>query len=138
MRNNLIDRLPHKPPFLLLDKVIGITANNAVALKEVKATDYYFQGHFPGNPIMPGVIILEAMFQTGGLLADKKYKLGYIATIDKVLFKKPVVPGDKLYLHVDVQVKLADLCRYKGVAYVGDHRVAQATWISTLIFDEKR
>ena len=99
MKNNVLDILPHKYPFLMVDKVISKTDTNIITLKNVSHNEPYFSGHFPGSPIMPGVLILEGMFQSGGLLFGcddlAKGQLAYVVTIDKVKFIKPALPGIK-------------------------------------------
>ena len=133
--------LPQRYPFLMIDKVIKVTDNKIVTLKNVSNNEPYFQGHFPGNPIMPGVLILEAMIQTGNLLPaevstdSKKDYVGYVTTIDKVKFKKPVVPGDHLYLTVSILNKISTTWRFTGKADVNGIVVAEATWMGILVND---
>ena len=133
--------LPQRYPFLMIDKVIKVTDNEIVTLKNVSNNEPYFQGHFPGNPIMPGVLILEAMIQTGNLLPaevstdSKKDYVGYVTTIDKVRFKKPVVPGDHLYLTVSILNKISTTWRFTGKADVNGVTVAEATWMGILVND---
>ena len=144
MKNNVSDILkilPQRYPFLMIDKVIKVTDNKIVTLKNVSNNEPYFQGHFPGNPIMPGVLILEAMIQTGNLLPaevstdSKKDYVGYVTAIDKVKFKKPVVPGDHLYLTVSILNKISTTWRFTGKADVNGIIVAEATWMGILVND---
>ena len=138
---DILGILPQRYPFLMIDKVIKINDKKIVALKNVSNNEPYFQGHFPGNPIMPGVLILEAMIQTGNLLPaevstdSKKDYVGYVTTIDKVRFKKPVVPGDHLYLTVSILNKINTTWRFTGKADVNGTVVAEATWMGMLVND---
>ena len=125
----------------MIDKIIRATDTEIVTLKNVSNNEPYFQGHFPGNPIMPGVLILEAMIQTGNLLpaeastASHKDYVGYVTTIDKVKFKKPVVPGDHLYLKVSILNKIGNTWRFTGRADVNGIVVAEAIWMGVLVND---
>ena len=133
--------LPQRYPFLMVDKIIRATDKEIVTLKNVSNNESYFQGHFPDNPIMPGVLILEAMIQTGNLLSAEvspnshKEYVGYVTTIDKVKFRKPVIPGDHLYLTVSILNKLGTTWRFIGKANVNSIVVAEATWMSVLVND---
>lgn len=130
--------LPQRYPFLMVDRVISVDETEIVALKNVTNNEPYFQGHFPGTPIVPGVLILESLIQTGGLysayLAEGSGEdcVAYIIAIDKVKFKQPVIPGDQLYLKVSAGSKLSTAWQFRGKAYVDDVIVAQATWVSML------
>ena len=138
---DILGILPQRYPFLMIDKVIKINDKQIVALKNVSNNEPYFQGHFPGNPIMPGVMILEALIQAGNLLPaevstdSKKDYVGYVTTIDKVKFKKPVVPGDHLYLTVSILNKISTTWRFTGKADVNGIVVAEATWMGILVND---
>ena len=138
---DILGILPQRYPFLMIDKVIKINDKKIVALKNVSNNEPYFQGHFPGNPIMPGVMILEALIQAGNLLPaevstdSKKDYVGYVTTIDKVKFKKPVVPGDHLYLTVSILNKISTTWRFTGKADVNGIIVAEATWMGILVND---
>ena len=138
---DILGVLPQRYPFLMIDKVIKINDKKIVALKNVSNNEPYFQGHFPGNPIMPGVMILEALIQAGNLLPaevstdSKKDYVGYVTTIDKVKFKKPVVPGDHLYLTVSILNKISTTWRFTGKADVNGIVVAEATWMGILVND---
>ena len=138
---DILGILPQRYPFLMIDKVIKINDKKIVALKNVSNNEPYFQGHFPGNPIMPGVMILEALIQAGNLLPaevstdSKKDYVGYVTTIDKVKFKKPVVPGDHLYLTVSILNKISTTWSFTGKADVNGIVVAEATWMGILVND---
>ncbi len=98
--------IPHRYPFLLIDRVLEVSGNKAVGIKNVTANEPFFQGHFPETPVMPGVLITEAMAQLGAVLimSQDAYKdtIPYLAALDKIRFKKPVVPGDQLRIEVEI------------------------------------
>src|SRR5882672_508241 len=124
--------LPHRPPFLMVDNILEIDRlKRIVGLKSVSINESYFQGHFPGKPIMPGVLIIEGMAQTGGLLLlleipDREKKLLYFAAVDEARFRRPVVPGDQLRMEVTVLKYRPKFCRLKGVATVNGEVAAEA------------
>jgi 3-hydroxyacyl-[acyl-carrier-protein] dehydratase len=128
--------LPHRYPFLLVDRVDSTTADRIVARKMVSANEPFFEGHFPGNPIMPGVLILEALGQAGVLLAasqigfDPKRQVIYLMAVDKVRFRKPVVPGDMLVLEVTPLRKGSAVWKMRGEAKVDGAVVADAEFIA--------
>jgi 3-hydroxyacyl-[acyl-carrier-protein] dehydratase len=133
--------LPHRYPFLLIDRVVDVVAGqSAVGIKNVTFNEPHFGGHFPGNPIMPGVLIIEAMAQTAAVLVmatlglDAEGKLVYFMTIDQGRFRRPVVPGDQMKIRVDKQQRKLGVWKFKGVATVGDRPVAEAV-ISAKIMD---
>ena len=125
--------LPHRYPFLLVDKILEMEPKKRIiGIKNVSVNEPYFQGHFPGKPIMPGVLILESMAQTGGLLllqeiADRESKLLYFVAIDNARFRRPVVPGDQLRLEMKVVAWRGNLCKLDGRATVDGALVAEAT-----------
>ena len=125
--------LPHRAPFLMVDAVLEIERlKRIVGLKSVSINENYFQGHFPGKPIMPGVLIIEGMAQTGGLLLlleipDRDKKLLYFAAVDEARFRRPVVPGDQLRMEVTVLKWRGTFCKLQGVATVNGEVVAEAT-----------
>jgi 3-hydroxyacyl-[acyl-carrier-protein] dehydratase len=125
--------LPHRYPFLLLDRILELQLNEkVVGLKNVTINEPFFQGHFPGNPVMPGVLIVEAMAQAGGILAFKSNpqhigkSLILFLAIDKAKFRKPVVPGDQLILELIALRRGAKVWKMQGKAFVRDNLVAEA------------
>jgi 3-hydroxyacyl-[acyl-carrier-protein] dehydratase len=128
----ILKSLPQRYPMLMVDRVISVEAGKRiVAIKNVSANEPYFQGHFPGHPIMPGVLILEAMAQAAGLLifageATHEY-IYYYAGIDNARFKRPVLPGDQLELDVTLQRQLRNVGKFGCVARVRGDVVAEAT-----------
>ena len=124
--------LPHRYPFLLIDRVIDLKRKERiVAIKNVTVNEPFFTGHFPGNPIMPGVLIVEAIAQAGGALLlteveDRHNKLMVFTGIERARFRRPVVPGDQLRIEVEVKAWRMTAVRMEGKAYVGDKRVAEA------------
>ena len=124
--------LPHRYPFLLIDRVIDLVRmQRIVAIKNVTINEPFFAGHFPNMPIMPGVLIVEAVAQAGGALLlteipDREHKLMVFTGIEKARFRRPVVPGDQLRIEVDVKAWRGDAVRMQGIAYVEDKKVAEA------------
>ncbi len=132
MNSNEIEKIiPHRYPFLLVDKVLELVEGERVkAVKNVTASEPFFQGHFPGNHVMPGVLIVEALAQAGAIavLKDEKFagKTAYFAGIDKCRFKRKVVPGDTLTLNVEIIRMRGVIGKGKAEAYVGDELAASA------------
>ena len=124
--------LPHRYPFLLIDRVIDLVRmKRIVAIKNVTMNEPFFAGHFPSMPIMPGVLIVEAVAQAGGALLlteipDREHKLMVFTGIEKARFRRPVIPGDQLRIEVDVKAWRGDAVRMQGIAYVEDKKVAEA------------
>ena len=124
--------LPHRYPFLLIDRVIDLVRmKRIVAIKNVTIDEPFFAGHFPNMPIMPGVLIVEAVAQAGGALLlteipDREHKLMVFTGIEKARFRRPVVPGDQLRIEVDVKAWRGDAVRMQGIAYVEGKKVAEA------------
>ena len=127
--NQIKEILPHRYPFLLIDRVISIDGNKIVAIKSVTANENYFQGHFPIEPVMPGVLIIEALAQTGAVAIlskdEFKGKIAYFAGIDKAKFRRKVVPGDTLRLEVELTKLRGRAGVGYGIAYVDDKKVCE-------------
>ncbi|HVT05480.1 MAG TPA: 3-hydroxyacyl-ACP dehydratase FabZ [Thermoanaerobaculia bacterium] len=135
--NEIMKYLPHRYPMLLVDRILEIGEGRIVGLKNVTANEPFFQGHFPGAPIMPGVLIIESLAQCGAVLfahdmPDRDDKIFYFGGIDKARFRKPVIPGDQLILEVTTLQKRAGTARLKGVARVEGNIVAEAEFLSVL------
>jgi 3-hydroxyacyl-[acyl-carrier-protein] dehydratase len=133
--------IPHRPPFLMIDRVVDIVADtSAVGIKNVTINEPFFQGHFPGRPIMPGVLIVEAMAQTAAALVvasigtDAEGRLVYFMTIDQARFRRPVVPGDQLHIEVVKQQKKLGVWKFAGRASV-DSQIAAEAIISAKLMD---
>jgi beta-hydroxyacyl-ACP dehydratase FabZ len=130
--------LPHRYPFLLVDRVMEIGPDKIVARKNVSAGEPYFQGHFPGHPVMPGVLIIEALAQAGAILAakatgfDPTTHVVYFMAIDKAKFRKPVVPGDQLVLEVVPLRKGGSIWKLRGEAKVDGAVVCEAELLATM------
>ncbi len=137
----IMDLLPHRYPFLLVDKIIDIDKEKSgTGIKNVTINEPFFQGHFPGNPVMPGVLIIEAMAQTAGVISmmggdDTKSRLVYFMSIDKAKFRAPVLPGDTLYLHLSLLRKRGPVGKFEGRALVNDKLVSEAE-ITAMIVDQ--
>ena len=136
----ILDTLPHRYPFILVDKVISYVPNEAItAMKNVTINEEFFQGHFPNYPVMPGVLIIEALAQTAGILSFKSMNktadddtLYFFVGIDNCRFKKPVVPGDVLNLNVSIEKVRGGVWKYKSIATVEDNICAQADLMCAL------
>lgn len=123
--------LPHRYPFLLVDRIVDINGDeSAIGIKNVTANEPQFAGHFPGNPIMPGVLLIEAMAQTAGAICARKLgsenSLVYFMTIDNARFRKPVVPGDRVEFHVTKQKQRGNIWKFHCDAVVDGQKVAEA------------
>ncbi|AYD01395.1 3-hydroxyacyl-ACP dehydratase FabZ [Neorhizobium sp. NCHU2750] len=134
--------LPHRYPFLLVDKIIDIDGDNsAIGIKNVTANEPHFQGHFPERPIMPGVLLVEAMAQTAGAICARKQGEGgnlvYFMTIDNARFRKPVVPGDRVEFHVVKQKQRANIWKFHCDAKVDGALVAEADIGAMIVHEEK-
>ena len=134
----ILDILPHRYPFLLVDKVLELEPERILALKNVTFNEPHFTGHFPGAPVMPGVLVIEALAQAAGVLMfrevpDRHKKLIFFAGIDNCRFRHPVVPGDQLLLEVTVTKRRQRFAVLHGVARVGDRVVAEADLSSALV-----
>jgi 3-hydroxyacyl-[acyl-carrier-protein] dehydratase len=130
--------LPHRYPFLLIDRILEFEpGKTAKGLKNVTINEPFFLGHFPGHPIMPGVLIIEAMAQVGGVLAfksaDVENQVVYFMGIDKARFRRPVLPGDSLEITVEVTKRRGKIWAFKGKAMVGEEVAAEAELMATIM-----
>lgn len=133
----ILRKLPHRYPFLLVDRILEMGEEEVIGLKNVTLNEPYFQGHFPGHPVMPGVLIMEALAQTGGVLAfalNQADSAGpvYFMGMDKVRFRRPVRPGDQLILKLKLLRRKGPVFKMKGEAYVGDELVAEGELLATI------
>ncbi|AKR43004.1 MULTISPECIES: 3-hydroxyacyl-ACP dehydratase FabZ [Methylophilus] len=143
--HEILEHLPHRYPFVLVDRVLSMELGKEItAVKNVSVNEPYFPGHFPYHPVMPGVLIVEAMAQAAALLSFKTMgtkptndSVYYFAGIDNVRFKKPVSPGDQIILHVKIDRILKGIWKYIAVAKVGDEIVAEANMMCILKAIEK-
>jgi 3-hydroxyacyl-[acyl-carrier-protein] dehydratase len=138
----IMKSIPHRYPFLMIDRVIEIVPDDsAVGIKNVSINENFFQGHFPRQPVMPGVLIIEAMAQTAAVLVVRTLgeeadgKLVYFMTVDQGRFRRPVVPGDRLYIHVSKIRNRRNVWKFQGQAKVDGGLVAQAVF-SAMILDD--
>jgi 3-hydroxyacyl-[acyl-carrier-protein] dehydratase len=138
--HEILDHLPHRYPFVLIDKVTSMNLGNEItAIKNVTINEPFFPGHFPYHPVMPGVLIVEAMAQAAAILSFKtmdakpsEESVYYFAGIDKARFKKPVGPGDQIILNVKIDRVLKGIWKYSGTAKVSDEVVAEASMMCIL------
>lgn len=136
---SIMEMLPHRYPFLLVDRITEIVPGKSViGIKNVTINEPFFQGHFPGHPIMPAVLIVEAMAQVGGVLLlstveDPRGKLVYFSGIDNARFRHPVTPGDQLRFELELTKLRGPICKMRGTAWVGDKVVAEANLMSTVV-----
>lgn len=136
----ILSLLPHKYPFLLIDRIIDLEPNvKAVGIKNVTINEPFFIGHFPNNPIMPGVLIVEAMAQVAGILAFKSGAQGktvYFMSIEKVKFRRPVMPGDQLRFEIQVRHTRGNVWKFAGNAFVGDKLTSEAEF-TAMVYDKE-
>ena len=140
--NRIKELIPHRYPFLLIDGIQILTPNeSATGIKNVSVNEPFFEGHFPDRPVMPGVLIIEAMAQTAGCLVvaslgkESEGKLVYFMTIEKARFRKPVVPGDRLIINVEKLQSRGSVFKFSGKAFVGEVLAAEASF-SAMIVDK--
>ena len=124
-RQRIMEMIPHRDPFLMIDKVVDVVKNErATGIKNVSPDEYYFRGHFPARPVMPGVLIIEAMAQTAAVLVvhtlgpESEGKLVYFMSVDNARFRRPVAPGDVIHVHVVKQRNRGNVWRFAGEARV--------------------
>jgi 3-hydroxyacyl-[acyl-carrier-protein] dehydratase len=136
----ILRRIPHRYPFILVDRGEDyIPLKSLVGIKNVTFNEHYFNGHFPGNPVMPGVLLIEAIAQTGGILMSKSLEIDIenkailFASIDAVRFRSPVRPGDTVRMPVEVVRYRGELFKFRGEAYVGNRIVCEAEFAAMLI-----
>ena len=138
----IMEMIPHRHPFLMIDKVVDMVANErATGIKSVSINENYFQGHFPARPVMPGVLIIEAMAQTAAVLVvhtlgpESEGKLVYFMSVDNARFRRPVFPGDRLDVHVTKQRHRGNVWKFEGKAKVGDNLMAEAVFAAMILND---
>ena len=137
--NDIIKVLPHRYPFILIDRIeITEPGERLIALKNMSINEPFFQGHFPGQPVMPGVLILEIMAQAGSFLMlsqveDPLTTNMFFSAVEKTKFRKPIVPGDQLMVHMTLVKKKLNLCKFHGVCKVDDEIVAEAFFSANLV-----
>jgi len=138
----IMEMIPHRHPFLMIDKVIDVVANErATGVKNVSIDEHYFQGHFPSRPVMPGVLIIEAMAQTAAVLvvhtlgAESEGKLVYFMSVDNARFRRPVFPGDVLHVRVSKQRNRGNVWKFEGRAEVRGQLMAEAVFAAMIMSD---
>jgi 3-hydroxyacyl-[acyl-carrier-protein] dehydratase len=136
----IMSMIPHRYPFLLVDRVIDIVkGKSATGVKNVSINEPFFQGHFPGHPVMPGVLIIEAMAQTAGVVlvhsleADELAKMVYFMSIQNAKFRKPVTPGDTLHIHVTKQAQRGSAWKFSAQAKVNGVVVSDASYSAMIV-----
>jgi len=136
----IMQMIPHRYPFLMIDRVIEAVPNvGAIGIKNVSMGEPFFQGHFPTQPVMPGVLIIEAMAQTAAVLVvhtlgpESEGKLVYFMSVDNARFRKPVVPGDQLFIHVKKERNRGNVWKFTGEAKVNGSLCAEATYAAMIL-----
>lgn len=139
-RERIMEMIPHRDPFLMIERVIDVVANErAIGVKHVSPEEYYFRGHFPTRPVMPGVLIIEAMAQTAAVLVvhtlgpESEGKLVYFMSVDKAKFRRPVVPGEILHIHVTKQQHHRNVWKFEGEARVNGALCAEAVFAAMIL-----
>jgi 3-hydroxyacyl-[acyl-carrier-protein] dehydratase len=135
----IMQMIPHRYPFLMIDRVVDVVADeSAVGIKNVSINEFFFQGHFPGHAVMPGVLLIEAMAQTAAVFVvhtlgpDAEGKLVYFMSIENAKFRRPVVPGDQLHVHVTKERNRGPVWKLYGEVKVDGHTVADATFAAMI------
>lgn len=135
----IMEMIPHRYPFLMIDRVVDVVPDkSAVGIKNVTINEYFFQGHFPGHAVMPGVLLIEAMAQTAAVLVvhtlgpKAEGKLVYFMSIENAKFRRPVVPGDQLHVHVTKERNRGPVWKLRGDVKVADTTVADATFAAMI------
>jgi 3-hydroxyacyl-[acyl-carrier-protein] dehydratase len=138
----IMQMIPHRHPFLMIDKVVDVAANQrATGIKDLSQDEYYFQGHFPARPVMPGVLIIEAMAQTAAVLVvhtlgpESEGKLVYFMSVDNARFRRPVFPPTRLEIHVTKQRNRGNVWKFEGQAKVGEDIMAEAVFAAMILDD---
>ncbi|HYZ43099.1 MAG TPA: 3-hydroxyacyl-ACP dehydratase FabZ [Stellaceae bacterium] len=138
----ILEMIPHRHPFLMIDKVVDAVANQrATGVKTLSGEEYYFQGHFPARPVMPGVLIIEAMAQTAAVLVvhtlgpKSEGKLVYFMSVDNARFRRPVFPPTRLDIHVTKQRNRGNVWKFEAVAKVGESVMAEAVFAAMILDD---
>ncbi len=135
---DILKILPHRYPFLLVDRIVKLEKNRVIGIKNVTFNEPFFNGHFPGEPVMPGVLIIESMAQVGGFLLlnrfeDTSTKLLYFMMIDKVKFRKPVRPGDQLRCEVEMKKFRKKICIMQAKTFVDESLVAEGEFTAVIV-----
>ncbi len=138
----IMEMIPHRHPFLMIDRVVDAVANvRATGIKNLSINESFFQGHFPSRPVMPGVLIIEAMAQTAAVLVvhtlgrESEGKLVYFMSVENARFRRPVFPGDQLAVHVLKQRNRGNVWKFEGRAKVGDNLMAEAVFAAMILDD---
>ena len=138
----IMEMIPHRHPFLMIDRVIDVVANvRATGIKNLSINESFFQGHFPSRPVMPGVLVIEAMAQTAAVLVvhtlgpESEGKLVYFMSVDSARFRRPVFPGDQLAVHVIKQRNRGNVWKFEGRAKVGENLMAEAVFAAMILDD---
>ena len=139
----VMEMIPHRYPFLMIDRLVDVVPDeSAVGIKNVTINEPFFQGHFPGHPVFPGVLIIESMAQTAAVLvvktmgAESEGKLVYFMSVDQARFRKPVTPGDTMNIIVEKVRNRGNVWKFKGKAMVGDTLMAEATFSAMIVDGE--
>jgi 3-hydroxyacyl-[acyl-carrier-protein] dehydratase len=139
-RQRIMEMIPHRDPFLMIDRVVdAVKGDRATGIKDVSGDEYYFRGHFPSRAVMPGVLIIEAMAQTAAVLVvhtlgpESEGKLVYFMSVDRAKFRRPVVPGETLEVHVKKQQNHRNVWKFEGKAQVDGQLAAEAVFAAMIM-----